>query len=58
MKTKRLAEEILTLYSTSFSQDFQQNKQILKDIVIIQSKTVRNQVACYITGLMKTELAS
>lgn len=50
MKTKRLAEEILKKYPNKFTTDFDENKKLVEEVVIISSKTLRNKLAGYITG--------
>ncbi len=50
MKTKRLAEEILKKYPNKFTTDFDENKKLVEEVVIITTKTLRNKLAGYITG--------
>jgi small subunit ribosomal protein S17e len=50
VKTKRLAEEILKIYPNKFTTDFDENKILVEEVVIISSKTLRNKLAGYITG--------
>jgi small subunit ribosomal protein S17e len=50
VKTKRLAEEILKKYPNKFTTDFDENKNLVEEVVIISSKTLRNKLAGYITG--------
>lgn len=50
MKTKRLADEILKKYPKKFTTDFEENKNLVEEVVIISSKTIRNKLAGYITG--------
>ena len=50
VKTKRLAEEILKKYPNKFTTDFDENKKLVEEVVIISSKTLRNKLAGYITG--------
>jgi small subunit ribosomal protein S17e len=50
VKTKRLADEILKKYPKKFTTDFEENKNLVEEVVIISSKTIRNKLAGYITG--------
>lgn len=50
VKTKRLADEILKKYPNKFTTDFEENKNLVEEVVFISSKTLRNKVAGYITG--------
>jgi small subunit ribosomal protein S17e len=55
---KKLAMKLLKVYPDRFSTDFEQNKQVLKELGIIDSKRIRNRVAGYIVRLKKREEAS
>lgn len=50
---KRTARKLLTLYPNSFTLDFQHNKELVLKLCAIQSKKLRNQIAGYITHLVK-----
>lgn len=50
---KRTAKELLAKYPDLFTDDFEHNKQILKKILDTPSKKLRNQIAGYITHLVK-----
>jgi small subunit ribosomal protein S17e len=50
VKTKRLADELLKTYPTKFTADFDENKNLLEEVVIISSKTLRNKLAGYLTS--------
>jgi len=54
---KRISNELIDRYEKSFTVDFEQNKQFLKEIGLDVSKKLRNKVAGYVTTLMKIELA-
>ena len=43
-------------YSALFTKDFEKNKKLLDEFVVIQSRVVRNRIAGYITHLKKVEL--
>ena len=46
---KTLSEELLLKHGDKFSRDFDENKQIVSEITLIDSKRVRNRVAGSIT---------
>ena len=46
---KSLSEELLAKHGNRFSKDFDENKQIVSEITVIDSKRVRNRVAGSIT---------
>lgn len=52
---KRISLELLDRYEKSFSTEFEQNKQFLKEIELDVSKKLRNRIAGYITRLVKIE---
>jgi small subunit ribosomal protein S17e len=51
---KALGIEILGSYGTRFSNNFDENKQIVAEVTSIESKRVRNRVAGYITRKVNT----
>jgi small subunit ribosomal protein S17e len=48
---KSVAKEILEKYYDKFTNNFDENKKILKELGIIDKKTLRNRIAGYITHL-------
>ncbi len=46
---KTLSEELLAKHGKKFSKDFEENKQIVSEVTVIESKRVRNRVAGNIT---------
>jgi small subunit ribosomal protein S17e len=48
-RIKRFAKEVLELHRSSFSSDFEKNKEVLAEVTEILSKGLRNQVAGFIT---------
>ena len=50
---KRTAKKLLAAYPDYFSDDFEHNKKVVRAIVDIPSKKVKNQIAGYITRLVK-----
>jgi len=55
---KRISAELAEKYPRSFSQEFEQNKQFLKEIGLDVSKKLRNRIAGYIISIMKIKQAS
>ena len=49
---KSLSEELLLKHRDKFSKDFDENKLIVSEVTIIDSKRVRNRVAGSITRKM------
>ncbi len=52
---KRTARKLLSTYPQLFNEDFQHNKEVLKKILHTPSKKLRNQIAGYITHLIKLQ---
>jgi len=52
---KRMARKLLELYPDAFTEDFQHNKQIVAIAVNAASKKLRNQIAGYVTHLVKLQ---
>ena len=50
---KRLGEDLLRQFPDKFCEDFDKNKEVLKDLLEIKSKKLRNVLAGYITKVMK-----
>ena len=50
---KRISRDLLQKYPDLFTGDFQKNKEILKTLLDVKSKKLRNQIAVYITHLKK-----
>jgi len=50
---KAIANRILELHGDKFTEDFETNKRIIKEFTDIESKTLRNRVAGYITRKIK-----
>lgn len=55
---KRVSKELLKRYPQVFTNEFENNKQIIPNYAKIQSKHVRNRIAGYITHLVKYEKES
>ena len=54
---KRVSNELLDKYPKSFGNEFEANKQFLKEIGLDVSKKLRNKVAGYVTCLVKIDEA-
>ncbi len=50
---KNISEELISKYPEKFNVDFDQNKNALRGLALIDSKSQRNKVAGYITRLME-----
>ncbi len=49
---KRLSRELVERYSDSFSTDFNQNKEVVDELLTNTTKRLRNRIAGYVTRLM------
>lgn len=52
---KRTGEELIKNYPDRFSEDFDDNKKMLPEVVELHSKKFRNVIAGYITRLVKNK---
>lgn len=52
---KRTARRLISTHPDLFSEDFQQNKELVRKLVTVNSKKLRNQIAGYITHLVKIQ---
>jgi small subunit ribosomal protein S17e len=50
---KRLARELVDRYSENLSTDFEQNKELVDELLSNTTKRLRNRIAGYVTHLMK-----
>lgn len=50
---KRIAHEIYEKYKDQVSEDYNKNKELVKAIVDVKSKKVRNRIAGYLTRYAK-----
>ena len=55
-RIKRLSTEVLKDNKDKFGINFDENKEVLNNISIIRSKILKNELAGYITKLIKNEL--
>jgi small subunit ribosomal protein S17e len=51
---KALGMELLASYGNRFSNNFDENKQIVAEVTTVESKRVRNRLAGYITRKVNT----
>ena len=54
-RIKRLSTEILNEHKDKFGTDFSTNKQFLNEVSIIRSKGLKNEIAGYITKILKRQ---
>ena len=52
---KRISREVLKKFPERFTGDFESDKQAVNDLVITQSKRLRNRIAGYVTRLKVVE---
>ena len=52
---KRTARKLLAMYPDLFNEDFEHNKKMVTNLISVESKKVRNQIAGYITHLIKIQ---
>ena len=52
---KRVSRELLRKYPDGFSGEFESDKQAVNELVITQSKRLRNRIAGYVTRLKVVE---
>lgn len=50
---KKFSKVVFQKYADKFTSDFQENKKILEELAVVESKKIRNQVVGHITRLMK-----
>ncbi len=54
---KRISLELVNRYPKSFTIEFEQNKQFLKEINLDVSKKLRNKIAGYVTRINRVDQA-
>ena len=52
---KRNTLKLFSLYKDKFTNDFNDNKKVVDEVVEVQSKKLRNVIAGYVTRLKKQE---
>jgi small subunit ribosomal protein S17e len=53
---KRVGKQLYDRHADKFTEDYSKNKALIKELIDIRSKKLRNIIAGYITGLKKQEL--
>jgi len=53
---RRKATELLKLFPEKFTKDFDNNKKVLNELDVFQSRTDRNIVAGILVGVTKREI--
>jgi len=53
-RIKRISMQLLDKHGDMFTIDFDKNKDVLNKIAVLRSKNLRNEVAGYITGYMRS----
>lgn len=54
-RIKRLSMQVLDQHKEKFTVDFADNKKILDQLAVVRSKGLKNEMAGYITKLLKRE---
>ena len=54
-RIKRLSMQVLDQYKEKFTVDFADNKKLLGELAVVRSKGLKNEMAGYITKLIKRE---
>lgn len=52
---KRVGRKIYEMNADKFSDDYSKNREIIRGIIDIKSKDLRNKIAGYVTNLKKQE---
>lgn len=55
---KKLAVRLLERYPEAFSTDFEHNKEVVNALTNVESKSVRNRIAGYVTRKKQSQAAS
>ncbi|MBN2251948.1 MAG: 30S ribosomal protein S17e [Candidatus Altiarchaeota archaeon] len=55
---KRVAENLMEAYPDEFNTDFENNKKKVTEFAVIQSKSIRNKIAGYLSRVMKQKSVS
>ena len=50
---KRVTHQLMKIHANEFSEDFDKNKEIVNTLISTPSKRLRNNVAGYVTRLVK-----
>ena len=52
---KRVGRKIYEMNTDKFSDDYSKNREIIRGLIDIKSKKLRNKIAGYVTSLKKQE---
>jgi len=52
---KHVGKDLVERYADKFSTDFEKNKEVVKEVVTIRPKRLRNIITGYITALKKQQ---
>ncbi len=55
---KRIADKLMKEYADEFTTDFEENKKKVQELTNVESKSMRNKIAGYITRVMKKKGSS
>ncbi len=50
---KRAARQLLELYPDRFTADFSKNREVLDELLEVESKPLKNRIAGYLTSMVK-----
>ncbi|MCS3901114.1 30S ribosomal protein S17e [Methanococcus voltae] len=50
---KRAGDELVERFAEKFTTDFDSNKKAVEEVALIETKTLRNRVAGYVTAKVK-----
>jgi len=53
MYVKNLARKLIEIFPDKFTKNFEKNKEWIDKVVQLESKTIRNKVAGYLTHLVE-----
>jgi small subunit ribosomal protein S17e len=53
---KAIAKDLFEKYADKFTTDFEKNKEVIKELIDIKSKRLRNVIAGYITSLKNKKI--
>ena len=56
-RIKRISTQLLERYPDKFGLDFNANKNVVSEVAIVRSKVLRNELAGYITALLRKQAA-
>ena len=56
ISVRRIAEKLYEKYPGKFTDDFEENKKLVKEVIDIPTKTLRNEVAGYVQSIKSKRL--